>query len=58
LNEFCTRNTLLQTEDKIHETGAKSGLPLATNSNRAHTDITGWLKIDQELLPEKTVLGQ
>ena len=25
LNEFCTRNTLLQTKDKIHETGAKSG---------------------------------
>ena len=25
LNEFCTRNTLLQTKDKIHGTGAKSG---------------------------------
>jgi len=25
LNEFFTRNTLLQTKDKIHETGGKTG---------------------------------
>jgi len=25
LNEFCTRNTLLQTKDKIHETDGKTG---------------------------------
>ena len=32
-----------------------SGLPTALDP---YEDITGWLKIEQELLPEKAVLGQ